>query len=362
MKKVILFILCFSFILNLKAQEDSGTSDSKSLSDQSLKATNFSVPNSLAFDLLEVSPSNIHRPGITRDFKSDWIFNNNGLNPNIAFEAEPIWLLFHRKTSFMEFEDKRNKYLRKTLSSLNLSVGTVTKDSTQSLAYGLKINLFTEKHPMFDNDLILDITPKMTKIDTLLRDIEIDIDNAKTKIEFDSLSQIKDSIEVVKEKESASFNDFVINRLEVFEKENWNSTVIDLGFGQILNYDSEKLDSLNLTNKGFAFWLAGVTGIGKKVMLNGIIKYSVFDEFKRIEPGGNIRYGSLKVNGFVELLYQYTDFNEMENTKNIILAYGVDYKASNGFYIQASLKTKYDEDFKVRNLIPTISFNYQLSQ
>ena len=325
--------------------------------DEDVKPTNYTVPSSIAFDLLDVSPTEVHKPGLTKDFKFDWLFNDNGLKPNIAFEAQPIWLLANRNKSLYEYQNSDNK-INRYLSTLKLSLGTTNKDSMQSLAYGFSLNLYTEVDPLMDSVLI-EIYDESTTITDLEDDLSIIKFNIETETDETRLKELqKEQTKKEREIENAKIDKEkgLEEKIEEWEKLHWNSTIVDIGFGQVFNYDSGKLDSLNLRSQGYSAWLSGVFGIGKNVMVNGMLKYSNIGSIDYFEVGGNIRYGSNRANVFIEYLYS------SQEDRNNNLAYGIDYKLPNNLVLQASLKTQYNEEFNLKSLIPTIDFNYQLSQ
>jgi hypothetical protein len=302
-----------------------------------LEATNFSVPTSGAFDLLGISPTEVHRPGLTRDIKLDWVINENRLSPNIAIEAQPFWLLFNRNTSLAEY---KSSWLNQFLSRINVSLGNNSSDSTRAIAYAVKVNLFTAKDPILDEDLVGEIA-KSTTLTELEMQLLLDPENKELQ------KKVEDETERSKKKASEA--------LKKWEKQYWNASLLEVGMGQVFNYNSDRLDSLSFTNKGYGIWLAGVTGIGKHLMLNAMIKYSKIGEEEIFEYGGNVRYGSSKVNLFFEVL------KDNQNDGNFNIAYGVDYRLPNNLVIQASLKTRYDDNFKFNRLLPVIDLNYLMN-
>jgi hypothetical protein len=323
--------------------------------DEMLKATNFTVPNSVAFDLLGLSPGIIHRPGLTRDFKLDWVMQDGGINPNLAIEIQPVWLLYNKHKNYQQF--KEAGYLEKLFSSLNLSVGTVSRDSFQSLAYGIKLNLYTAKDPVFDEKLIDALTPRFQESEKELFMLMMDLDNSEDPESRDSLQDLISSLRQKVAEDSLTFIQQSRQALDRFKKESWNSSIIDLGFGQTFHYEMTGPDSLRIQNSGLAVWIAGVTGIGKHTLLNAMVKYAKFEENDILEYGANLRYGGESANAFAEISVT----NYLSDLKpDINLAYGIEYKMKNNMVIQGSIKTRYDTGFALRELLPSININYQM--
>lgn len=328
----------------------------------SLETTNFTMPSSPAFDLLGISPSEIHKPGLPRDFQINWLIRNGGLDPNLAIEAEPVWLFYNRNKSLKEY--RRAGWLFQTASSLNFSVGTAKVDNQQSLAYGLKLNLYNAKNALLDDSLIKQLEPKPNgtykKYGETLLEFEITEDANKK----DSLQIILQLLKVMMNEDSINFAKQYSDALLNWEKENWNATMVDFGFGQIFNYNlptifelvdtsTNVIDSLTFNNKAHALWLSGIFGIGNSGMINAMIKYLNEGENDGIIAGLNGRYGNEKINAYIE--YTYHTINVMKNN----IAYGLDYRMDNGIVVQASLKTRFNNKFKLKQLVPTINFAYQ---
>lgn len=346
------FIIIVLFLFNCVA-----TISAQSVFDN-LESNNFTMPSSPAFDLLGVSPSEIHKPGLAKDFQINWLIRGGGLEPNLAIEVEPGWLFLNRNKSLSEYQ--KSDWLFKTASSLNFSLGTAKVDNKQSLAYGLKLNLYNARDPLKDTVLIELLAPKFTdaekafnRIKLLLEIVDDEVIQDSLKNELELLNPI---IAADSEINTKKHQDILTN----WEKENWNATMIDLGFGQVFNYQLptifEIIDTIDLIfdSKAYALWLSAVVGLGKKGMINAMGKYTRENNGNNgIKAGLNARYGNEKINIYTEYV-----FNTMHNLKNTI-AYGVDYKLENGLIMQASLRTMFNKQFELKQLIPTINFAYQ---
>ena len=352
--KALIFLVANLYFISAYSQ----ASDSAA-ADKSVKATNFSVPSSVAFNLLEINPSQVHRPGFARDFKFDWLVKDNKIVSNIAVEAQPLWLFFYKNTDYQKLS-KQNA-VERALSSLSLSIGTASKDSLRSLAWGGKINLYAAKNPIYDTAYINRIGDFFTNTElenkVFAKQFECDNSNL-TPAQKKQCQKELDSLKKEYDKELEAHLKEIDKYKEQYEKDNWNTTIIDLGFGKIYNYLSQSIDSLSFNNQGGGVWLSGNFGIGKKVLINGMIKYAEIAKNKVTTIGANFRYGGLNTNFFIEGLYNAAS---NDNLKKITIAYGGDIKFKS-FALQFGLRTDYNKDFNFKNLIPVVNFNYLLNQ
>lgn len=354
MKNFINFALCSIFLLfhSTAFSQSSNTEE-----DNAIKSTNFSLPSSIAFNLLEVNPSKIYRPGFAKDFKFDWVIKDNKISSNIAIETQPIWLFGYSNTDYNKLS--KHNYFEKLLSSISVSIGTSSKDSIRSLAWGVKLNLYADKNPIYDENYIKEIgnfiadKKIIDKMDSLELLYDSEIDEVKKEKYLVDLVIIKKAYAKIEKK---YFND-IDKYKEQYEKDNWNSTIIDLGFGQLFNYLSDSFDSLSFQSQGGSAWLSGNIGIGRNVLINAMIMYSDLSGNQIATIGANIRYGSLKANFFIEGLY---NSSSDDNLKKIFIAYGGELKIINSIALQFGLRTEYTKNFNLKKLIPIINVNYLL--
>lgn len=323
------------------------------------QSTNFSLPSSVAFNLLDVNPSQVYRPGFAKDFKFDWVIKDNKIVSNIAIEMQPAWLFFYKNTDYTRL--LQHNFFQKTLSSLTISVGTAAKDSIRSLAWGVKANLYTGKNPIYDTAYINRIGNFEAN-----KQITAERDSLKFLYDFETDKIKKAALEIAIEqliqqyaKDSMAHFAAIDKYKEQYEKDNWNVTMVDVGYGRIYNYFSESIDSLSFISNGSGVWLSGNFGIGKKILINGMVKYTKIKNIDITTAGANIRYGGLNGNFFIEGLYNYSSDN---GQKKITIAYGGEFKIRKIIALQVGLRTDYSRDLKFRNLIPIVNFNYLLGQ
>ncbi|MDX2129742.1 MAG: hypothetical protein SFU91_11975 [Chloroherpetonaceae bacterium] len=325
-----------------------------------VSATNFSLPSSIAFNLLDINPTQVYRPGFAKDFKFDWVVKDNKIASNLAIEAQPVWLFFYNDTDYNEFS--KNSYLEKIFSSLTVSIGTSTKESIHSLAWGAKVNLYAKANPIYDTSYIKKVSNFEAKREVSVARDSIEFEMIDTTInpeKMKSLRRAYDSLNNAYSKDSIAHFAKLGKLKEDFEKANWNTTIIDVGYGQVYNYLSQSIDSLSFQNNGSALWISGNFGIGTKILINGMFKYSTVSGNNITTIGANCRYGGLNSNFFIEALYNNASNDKL---KTITIAYGGEFKINDTIALQFGLRTDYTNDLKFKNLIPIVNFNYLLVQ
>lgn len=354
---IVFFItVCVSF--NIYSQDQEGNDEAKineTVTDTA-EATNFSIPSSPAFVLLDVNPSKVNRPGSLRDFKFDWILKGDGLAPDIAIEFQPISLIFFNKVNYADYQ---KQWIKRVLSTLNISVGTAKKDDIQSIAYSLKITLINNGDPLSRKN-----TSYINEIKTLISDTEkklllrrAAISNA---LKYNTNLAADEKVKYEEEKKYLESKIAIIEELDEkelkkikakHEKDQWNATVVDVGFGQIFNYTGDTLDTLKFEGRGIGLWVNGCTGIGKRAIISGLFKYIRIDKEDQYFGGINLRYGSSKFNFFIEGIYE-----RVQSVDKNTIAYGGSYKISSDLLLEFGLRTEYNKDFKFKNLKPIVKF------
>jgi hypothetical protein len=358
MRKILFASLCLIIIFSSSKVFGQPTNETKKVTNL-VQSTNFSLPSSIAFNLLDINPSQVYRPGFSKDFKFDWVVKDNKIASNLAIEAQPAWLFFYNNTPYDKFS--KHTYLEKIFSSLTISIGTSTKDIIHSLAWGAKVNLYAKKNPIYDTLYIRVIGNfEANEIVSVERERLIFlIDYAQNLEEEKEFRETLDSLNTVYSKDSLDHFAAIDKFKEQYEKDNWNSTIIDMGYGRVYNYLSQSIDSLSFQNSGSGLWISANFGIGSKILINGMFKLSNIARNDITTVGANFRYGGLNSNFFIEGLYNNIS---NDNLKNITIAYGGEFKINNSIALQFGLRTDYTKDFKFKNLIPIVNFNYLLGQ
>jgi hypothetical protein len=156
---------------------------------------------------------------------------------------------------------------------------------------------------------------------------------------------------------------------EEYLREHFGDPVLQIGVGQLFNYDNPSLDSLKFRSSGFGLWLQGSWGFDlfdlfKKnnkskdhmVILSGLGRYTKIEDFGNQFYGLNIKYGDAKANLFGELSYEKTGAIE-----SYIVTYGGELRIDATKSIMFGLKNRYTDNFSTNSLTPAIKINWILA-
>lgn len=343
------------------------------------EATNFTIPSSPAFTLLDVNPAKVTRPASVRDFKLDILVKDNAIISDLAVSAKPIQLIFYNNQSTKAY--KKMKWGQRTLSTLDLSVGTAEKDEQKKLAVSGKVTLF-RPNPLDDESYL-------NKINSMLKPDKLQIKERRKhavevmKITKEIKSVNEDTLLSAREKKSAiaAFNkkkaeindvhDIYLESLgEILAKkrdavvkrylaDNWNASALDIGAGYLWSYDNPDLDSIKLVSRGYGIWINGAFGPSTKSkgkwLFTGMFKYIKLLSSEEYFLGGNIRYGSSSFNVFFEYVYE-----DIASVKQTTLSYGGEYRLDATRTIEFGLRKELESDFSFRDLTPRVKLNWNL--
>lgn len=342
--------------------------------DDIVKATELTIPSSGAFNLMGVNPALVSRPGFTKDFSISNFIKDGKLLDDIALDAQPFWVLFFKNKSINDYQSDKLKYLR-FLSHINVSLGTTKKNDLRKFAWSGKITL--QKDPMMDKVYVAQIE-KMTedlgfnKVKGFLA-FEIDgleqqVDAEQNPVKADSLRQLlkikQAALESLHENVTKAVLEAKKKLAQKYIEEHWADPVVDIGAGQVFNYNTPTLDSINFSTDGVGVWINPAIGIklsknpeANKIQLAGLLKYIRIGGNDDIYAGANIRYGNGKVNAFAEYIYEKNGKRET-NT----VAYGLTYKIDNKKIIEVGLRHLLDNKFQLKNFYPAVSLNWALAK
>jgi hypothetical protein len=115
------------------------------------------APESAAFTVLGVSPTEVTRPTSPTDFATAVLsgFDQNGnFQTGIALDVAPVFVLAHNATFWAHYSDPRKKYwwvrpLARTTFSYGTTKGASASDPALRLATGLRIVLYDERDPRY---------------------------------------------------------------------------------------------------------------------------------------------------------------------------------------------------------------------
>lgn len=321
-------IVCIVFVLLFQHLLPAQEAESKRISPKE-----FSIPASPVFDLMGVTPSQINRTSDIKDFKVDWSFKSWKLSPNLAIQSQPVWeLLYNRKK--IEKYQQASGFMRK-LASLDVSVGSVQDENNdRRIGFALKMNVFKEKDPFLDQELFAGVEEQLKeeedRIQSSLQQLLQQLDTTVNVLEKTALRSQVSALQAellsipVKRKEELQ------RRSLVFIQEHWNASSIDVSFGKIYSYITDSagsLKSLRLNrNTGWGGWINANVGIGKRLLVSGLFRTTVYDELleftladentgeeiptsaiagnQLFAMGMNLRYGGALFTFFAEFLYE----------------------------------------------------------
>ena len=368
---IIILALAFClFISNIHAQSDFDSdrvslvtpSIAQELEEEIVKATEFAIPPSPAFVMLDVTPSKIVKPGLPRAFKVDWSLKDYSIAPNLALEAQPIWLLLFNRRNIRAYQQASS--LMRMLSTLTVSLGTVARNETTTwVGYGGKINLIRSEDPLFDKTLLdsLDVIYKTGKKEryeqinelkiqrsTLPRDTAYQTAYNDMSLQLEELQEELIVLEVSRKKAVDELRKEYINQ-------NWNASYFDIAYGNRFTTHNI-LDSLSASSTRSSVWANGSYGLGKNFLLSSMLQLTRDKEqdFNQFMIGANIRYGNGRYNFFVEAFTEKTIFSE-ETINDFYLAYGGEFYLNKNIILDYALRVRNVKELGFKDFIPVVN-------
>lgn len=291
------------------------------------------IPASPVFDVMGVTASQINRTADIKEFKVDWSFKSWKLNPNLAIQSQPVWEAFYNRRDLSRYQ-QAGRFMRK-LAALDVSIGSVQDENNdRRIGFALKANLFKEKDPLMARELYQDLSEKYRQeketLTASLKQTQTQLDTTTDIMVKPALRTQISSIEEQLNTLHTRRNQEINERAAVYVKEHWNASSLDMAFGRVYAYQTDSagsLHSLRLNrNTGYAAWLNGSLGLGKRFLLSGLFRTSFYEEeldfqLKNINTGEektqkavasntlfsmglNLRYGGSVYTFFAEFLYE----------------------------------------------------------
>lgn len=360
-------------------------------------STDLAIPPSPAYQLLDANASLVGRPAINRDFKVDWSLKSYRLAPNLALEAQPVWLaLYSGKNNIGKY--RKAGYLVKTLSTLGISAGTLDgNDTTRFFSYAAKITLFQSRDPLMDKNLYSEYETNYYNSNTQLQK---EIREIKDSVAYMKTSELKDSLEkILLQKEfefyqnKKNFKDKIKQQQEEYKAQYWNTSNVEIAFGRAFAFNpklSDRIDSLKFTNTGNAFWLNAGLGLGRHWLISAVLRSMFHTEFGRTTTfdsinfvattkldrkrlmdnavGINFRYGSVRYSFFIEGFYTLNNRlepviqdlidtgNDLQvEEKKFTIGYGGDLKLGNNVLLNYGIRSIVSQSFKFKGVVPIAS-------
>lgn len=350
-------------------------------SEDLVRNSEFYIPSTPAFSLLGVTPEMVTRPGVVQDFKVDWRIKNYNLAPDLALEAQPFWVLYYDRKGLDAYR-KASPFMKK-LSTLSLSFGTAKMDGLNHFAYSAKINLYREKDPVSDSDLIQKMALELAENEVPVKEkidyLKSELDTASTR---ESRLLIREEIYRTREELNTMRRDVKRQLIDIqrdYMEENWNSDVVDFAIGRVSTFNNDQ-DTFNIEKAGVGFWLNGAKGIGRNGLLTGITKLKFIGENRDLMLGASYRFGGYRFSFYAELVYEllqnhsdngfsedelfafkydrdlgngWAKFDEaLVGISQWNMTYGGDFRLSSGILLSFSLRTRLDHDLKFKKLLP----------
>lgn len=291
------------------------------------------IPASPVFDVMGVTPSQINRTADIKEFKVDWSFKSWKLSPNLAIQSQPIWEAFYNRRDLGKYQ-QAGRFMRR-LAAVDVSIGSVQDENNdRRIGFAIKANLFKEKDPLMARELYQDLTEKYRlEKESLTANLKQTQEQLDTTTDIMAKPALRTQISSVEEQLNTLHtrrNQEINERAAVFVKEHWNASSLDVAFGRVYAYQTDSAGSLHTLrlnrNTGYAGWLNGSIGLGKRLLLSGLFRTSFYEEeldfqLRNLSTGEeqtqkavaantlfsmglNLRYGGSVYTFFAEFLYE----------------------------------------------------------
>lgn len=346
-----------------------------------IQQTEFVIPSSPAFALMGVTPEQVIRPGVSRNFKVDWRVRDYQVAPDLALEAQPFWLLFFQNKGLNHYRSAPGWL--KSLSTLSFSGGTSNIDGINHFAFAFKFNLLSQRDPLQDRQFVKQLeAERIQEKDSLILEIKVaERQMRRTKLR-ESRRALRRDLAALRY-ELRQLNKAEEERLREARQEymadNWNTSVLDIAFGQVYTYASLNFDSTNFNNAGWGTWINAAQGLGRHGLLSGIIKLTRVGGQNDVMLGSSYRHGSEQFNFFTELIFErravgttlggedaeffeenfdpdlqaaFVEFEDAQDASFWNLNFGGDFKLSRSILLNFSLRTRFDEGFRFSRITP----------
>jgi len=367
----------------------------------------FSIPPPPVFDMMSITPSQVNKISDIKDFKVDWSFKTWRLNPNLALQAQPIWEIMYNRKSISKYY--RASQLMRRLASLDVSLGTiVNEDNDRRLGYAVKMNLFRQRDPLMQQEVYEGIDERYEQeerdLTAKVKELNHQIDTSNSVLERAAIrSQLRQTEEQLLGLAMRRRTE-VSARARAYTEENWNAGYLDIAYGRVNTYQVDsagRLKSLRLNrNSGWAVWLNGGMGIGRRLFIAGLIRNSWYEEqldfqIRNLATGGmvvqkavtqnsllstglSLRYGGPVYNFFLEFFYERKKLNTTDealkeaftnpsgfevvsssvkwsvvNPNNI--TFGGDWRINRNVAINYGIRSIFDENWKFTSMQPVVT-------
>jgi hypothetical protein len=405
MKTLVIFFI--ATLIFIKVNGQNVFSEQNDL--QRLSPSEFGIPAAPVFDLMGVTPSQVVKSSEIKDFKVDWSFKSWSLNPNISFEAQPIWEFLYNKKPIKKYQTA-SPFMR-MMSTFNFSVGTVRDElGNRRIGYAAKLGLYKEKDPLLAKDIYddieADIQAERILLENQLKEAKNYLDTLSNILEKPlaraNITDLEQSLLLLNTKRSQEIE----TRAKVLVAENWNTSWVDIGAGKVNTYLSDikgNLDDLVLNrNTAQGLWINAGRGLGKNFLVSGLLRGHLYDEevdfvlqndqtLELLDTttvaaniimtyGLNVRYGGSMFTFFAEGIYERrglkTAFEAVEKSYSppqsftileesvswtklepLIVNFGGDWRIRRSIILTYSMRLAFDKELKLSNFIPVVGIS-----
>jgi len=330
-KRLLLPALLLLFAGALQAQTAASLLNTDST--RRLSTKELTIPENPVFDLMGVTPAQVTRMSDIKDVKVDWSFKSWKLNPNIAIEGQPVWELFYGSRRLHKYQ-QAGGFMR-MLSSLDVSGGTIQSEAgDRRIGFAVKLSLYRQKDPLLMKDYYADVTAAADtdrnivneEIRLLATQLDTMQDVIKKHTMLADLSAARERLAGINTREREEIQ----QRAKIIVSENWNASSINIAGGKIFTYTTDSAGNLKklLLNRNTAYgaWVNWGVGIGRNVLLSGLLRTSFYEELLQFSlqnaqtgevsnaeavagntlftAGLNLRYGSSIFSFFTEFIYE----------------------------------------------------------
>ena len=295
------------------------------------------------------------------------------------------------------------------LASVDVSIGSVQDENNdRRIGYAVKMNLLRQKDPLMARELYVEIGERFQnekiELTNKLKELKLQLDSTTDILQKPELrNQIRATEEQLQTLNSRR-NTEINERAKIFVAEHWNASSLDVAFGRVYSYQTDSagsLKSLRLNrNTGLAGWINGSLGIGKRILLSGLLRSSWYqeelnflvrnnttgDELNQqavadntlLTMGLNVRYGGPYFTFFAEFLYERkglktptealekvfgapVGFTVVGNSvkwdvvQPNTISFGGDWRLNRSVVLNYGMRCIFNNDWKFTGFIPVVS-------
>jgi hypothetical protein len=377
---VVALVAMIVFLLPLATSGKDKKSTPATAADASI---DLAVPDSPAFSVLGVSPSNVERPASPRELALSLL---NGVDANgnfqtgMAIETAPYLALWGSTSKLTDYQDDNQyiiRFLSRTLLSLATAKGTSDSDKAVRLAGGLTFTPWDEGDPRLDKELLncltesVEVVPisQQMEIDNIIKQFsrysdeadKLVDDNPRKKELQGFMGALEKQRSELQDKGTAELNkkaDAAIKACRAnpkFRSNLWNKS--GWFFGVAPTWTSATAKTEDLKYSGLGAWTSVAFRLGESGQFIVHARYrnkdqqpdpnvkDVFFEQDSFRFGGRLRYGRPDLNFNAECLYSIENRPRgREDNRTFRYGIGVEYTVAKDVWINLSTGSQSGND------------------